>query len=168
MLFNHYVEENEKNAIVTACNKFDFDRAFNAYDHLGTYDHDRACDLLAMAVAGVPGTRRALARGVAINTQRGGCYFSIPAQSEARENNDRNLQVESLDHKIKISVPILKTEADAKSWISKLSGDEEDLARDFIGELNMNAWSAYKEIGQYIEGVEYVHTPSWIREKKGA
>lgn len=161
MLFNHYMEETEKNVILEACKNHDFDRAFNACDHLGSYDYDRSCDLLALAVAGVKGTRRALLRGVAL-ASRGGFYFSIPGQREVRDANDRDLVVESSDRRVSVNVPVLRTEADAKRWVSGLNGDEEELARDFLSQLHTNAWSAYKEIGQYIEGVSYIAKPDWL------
>lgn len=169
MLFNHYIAETEKSAITKACKRHDFDLAFNVYDHLGSYDYDRSCDLLALAVAGVKGTRRALLRGVTLGSS-GGFYFSIPAQREANESVDSELTIESPEFRVTVSVPVLRDVSDAKRWISSLNGDEKYAAMDFIMQLYLAACSAYHDIGHYVEGVTCPEYPEWVAEerRKGA
>nr|DAQ98940.1 MAG TPA: hypothetical protein [Caudoviricetes sp.] len=166
MLFNHYINEMEKTAIAKACKRFDFSPAFEKYSDTGDFDRDRKYDLLAMAVAGVPNTRRALAYGIDFD-EYGDANFGIPSQKAAHGHNDRDLRIEH--DGLSINVPVLKTEDDAKRWLSKLNDNEKDLAKAFILELYAYAVDAYNEEGRYIEGVRYPEYPEWLdEEKKGA
>ena len=165
MLFNHYVDTNETNAIRKACRNFDFGEAFDKFDANGSYDRDRKYDLLALAVAGVPDTRRALADGVDLDDY-GNAYFDIPSQSSAHAHNDRDLTVEGWD--VVINVPVLRNENDAERWISELNISEKRLAKMFLMELYCYAVDAYNEEGRYIEGVSCPEYPEWLVEEKGA
>lgn len=163
MLFNHYVDVIEANEIRKACRDFDFGLAFDKFTDDGEYDRDRKHDLLALAVLGVPGTRRALAYGIDLD-EYGDANFGIPSQKAAHGHNDRDLCIEH--DGLSINVPILKTEDDAKRWLSKLNDNEKDLAKAFILELYAYAVDAYNEEGRYIEGVRYPEYPEWLDEEK--
>ena len=163
MLFNHYVDEMEKTAIAKACKRFDFTPAFEKYSDTGDFDRDRKHDLLALAVAGIPGTRRALAYGISIDAH-GNANFGIPSQREAHAHNDRDLTVEGWG--VVINVPVLRNENDAERWLSKLNDSEKELAKMFLIELYGYAVDAYTEEGRYIEGVSCPEYPEWLNEKK--
>ena len=163
MLFNHYIDEMEKTAIAKACKRFDFSPAFEKYSDIGDFDRDRKYDLLAMAVAGVPNTRRALAYGIDLD-EYGNAYFGIPSQTAAHAHNDRDLTVEGWD--VVINVPVLRNENDAERWIGELNISEKRLAKMFLMELYGYAVDAYNEEGRYIEGVSCPEYPEWLNEKK--
>lgn len=165
MLFNHYVDVTETAAIRKACRDFDFALAYDKFTDEGEYDRDRKHDLIALAVAGVPGTRRALAYGISIDAH-GNANFGIPSQKAAHGHNDRDLTVEGWG--VVINVPVLRNENDAERWINKLNGSEKELAKMFLLEVYSYAVDAYNEEGRYIEGVSCPEYPEWLNEKKGA
>lgn len=166
MLFNHYIDEMEKTAIAKACKRHDFGEAFEKYSDTGDFDRDRKYDLVALAVAGVPNTRKALAYGVSID-EYGNANFGIPSQKAAHDHNDRDLKI-TAETGMVVSVPVIRDEADAKRWVSSLSGHEKELAKMFLMELYGYAVDAYNEEGRYIEGVCYPEYPEWLDEEKGA
>ena len=161
MLFNHYVDVIETNAIRKACRDFDFGSAFDKFAADGTYDRDRKHDILALAVSGVPGTRRALAYGISIDAY-GNANFGIPSQREAHAHNDRDLQIKGLENGTTVNVPVLRNEDDAKRWLSKLNDSEKELAKMFLFELYAYAVDAYTEEGRYIEGTSRPEYPEWL------
>lgn len=166
MLFNHYVDEMEANEIVEACRDFDFGAAFDKFSDAGDYDRDRKYDLLAMAVAGVPNTRKALAYGIAID-DCGNAHFGIPSQREAHAHNDRDLKITD-ETGMTINVPVIRDEADAKHWLNTLTDVQKELAKMFLTELYGYAVDAYTEEGRYIEGASCPEYPEWLDEEKGA
>lgn len=165
MLFNHYVDVTETTAIRKACRDFDFGVAYDKFAADGTHVRDRKYDLLAMAVAGVPNTRRALSYGIVID-EYGNAHFGIPSQREAHAHNDRDLQIKGLENGTTVNVPVIRDEADAKHWLNTLTDGQKELAKMFLTELYGYAVDAYTEEGKYIEGVSCPEYPEWLNEKK--
>lgn len=154
MLFSHYIWASEVRTIITECKAGDYVAAFGG----DVNTRDRRYDIVAMAVAGNKECRKALAYGITMNN--GDTLIGWPSHKAV---NEKNGCVAITDGTTTIKLPVLHTEKEAKRWLKSLrNASERELAKDFLSALSRNAYWAWREMGQYISGVDVPQKPRWL------